>query len=65
MSPDDQQSVKLVEMLPSKMIVPNGMLQLLGNTGQGQWGNTEVANEYKKSSFSGEFGLLKWHRTAC
>ena len=35
-SPDDQQSVKMVEMLPSRMIIPSGMLKFLGNIGQGQ-----------------------------
>ena len=37
-SPDDQQSVDLVDMLPNNMIIPSGMLKFLGNIGQGQWG---------------------------
>ena len=36
LSPDDQQSVNLVDILPNKMIIPSGMLQFLGNIGQGQ-----------------------------
>ena len=35
-SPDDQQSVNLVDVLPNSMIIPNGMLKFLGNIGQGQ-----------------------------
>ena len=35
-SPDDQQSVDLVDMLPNNMIIPSGMLKFLGNIGQGQ-----------------------------
>lgn len=37
--PVDPQSVKLVELLPRKMIIPSGVLQVLNTTGQGQWGN--------------------------
>ena len=47
-SPDGQQSLKLTEIVPSKLIIPNGMLQFLGNIGQCQWGNNEVANDHMK-----------------
>ena len=35
--PDNSESVNLVEVLPRKMIISSGMLQLLGNIGQGEW----------------------------
>lgn len=37
--PDNSESVNLVEVLPRKMIISSGMLQLLGNIGQGEWEN--------------------------
>ena len=46
LSPDSQQSAKLVEIVPRKMIIPTSKLQFQGKIGKGQWENNEVANEY-------------------
>ena len=70
--PLDPPSVKLVELLPRKMIIPSGVLQVLNTTGQGQWETWPSANKVKLfftfyilGEFSSVFKAhLKWHRSA-